>query len=325
MINTELKLTNLAEINDYQGTREGFGMGLEEAARNEKVVVLCGDLEESMRLGEFIKRAPERMIEVGVAEQNMMGVAAGLALEGKIPFVTSFAVFSPGRNWDQLRVSVAYTRANVKVIGGHVGLGTGEDGATHQGLEDIAITRVLPEMVVMEPIDAEQARKMVRAMVDYKGPMYMRVTRLKTKVVTSVSSPFAVGKAQVLRLGNDLTIVGCGPVLVNALEVAEELSATLDIEVINMHTIKPIDSETLVKSARKTGRVMTIEDHQVEGGLGSAVAEVLGERQPTELRRLGVRNSFGESGSAESLLRKFGLDKNGIRSEILKFVEDGKK
>lgn len=258
-----------------KATREGFGEAmLELGKRNKSIVALSGDLRESLRMAEFGKAYPERFIEVGVAEQNMAGVAAGMALCGKIPFICSFAVFSPGRNWDQIRVSIAYTNANVKIIGGHAGIMVGEDGATHQALEDIALMRALPNMVVVVPADYEQAKKATMALADYVGPAYMRLTRPKAPVFTG-GSPFQIGKAQVIKEGRDITIFACGPLVYQALLAAQEFDESVDVEVVNVHTIKPLDVETIVRSAKKTGREITLEDHQINGGLGGAIAEVL--------------------------------------------------
>ena len=303
-----------------KGTREGFGEAMVELGRrNKSVVALSGDLRESLRMVEFGKAYPERFIEVGVAEQNMAGVGAGLALCGKIPFLCSFAVFSPGRNWDQIRVSVAYTNANVKIIGGHAGISVGQDGATHQALEDIALMRALPNMIVVAPCDAEQAKKATMAMADHVGPVYMRLTRPNTAIFTSPSAHFEIGKAQILREGKEVTLVACGPLVYQALLAADGLQGVIDVEVINMHTIKPLDVETLLKSVKKTGKVVTLEDHQINGGLGSAVAEVLGERLPTKIKRMGMMDRFGESGDSTALLAKYGLDKKGIIKTIKEF------
>lgn len=305
-----------------KATREGFGEAmLDLGKRNKSIVALSGDLRESLRMVEFGKAYPERFIEVGVAEQNMAGVAAGMALCGKIPFVCSFAVFSPGRNWDQIRVSIAYTNANVKIIGGHTGIMVGEDGATHQALEDIALMRALPNMLVMVPADYEQAKKATMALADYVGPAYMRLTRPKTPIFTGPAVPFQIGKAQVIKEGRDLTIFACGPLVYQALLAAREFDESVDIEVINVHTIKPLDVETIVRSAKKTGKVITLEDHQINGGLGGAIAEVLSEKQPTLMRRMGMRDVFGESGDWEELWKKYGLDKNGIIKNIKEMIK----
>jgi transketolase len=246
----------------------------------------------------------------------MIGVAAGMALEGLIPFASSYAVFSPGRSWDQIRVSVAYTNANVKIVGGHTGLSVGPDGATHQAMEDIALMRVLPGMVVVVPCDAVQAKKATLALAEHNGPAYLRLTRPKTAVFTNRAAAFEIGKAQVMREGRDVTVVGCGPLVYTALLAAEMLKGEIDVEVINMHTIKPLDEATLIRSAKKTGRVLTVEEHQINGGLGGAVAEILGEECPTRMKRLGMKDAFGESGGADELLVKYGLNKDGIVKAI---------
>jgi transketolase len=304
MINPQVKLVKniFSKRLEQKGTREGFGKGLVEAAKaDQRVMVVVADLKESTKVEEFSKTFPERYLDVGVAEQNMMGIGAGLALAGMVPFVSSYAVFSPGRNWEQLRVSVAMMNANVKIAGHHAGLVTGPDGATHQALEDIALTRVLPNMTVIVPADFEEARKATVAAALYEGPVYLRFSRVLSPVFSSKDTPFEIGKAEVLRMGKKATIVASGHLVFDALRAGEEL----DAEVINMHTIKPMDSRTLITSAKKTGRVVTLEDHQVIGGLGSAAAEVLSENYPVPLRRLGVKDKFGQSGEAEELLQHY--------------------
>src|ERR1051326_343834 len=258
-------------------TRNGYGDALLELGeQNPNVVVLTADLAESTRVEAFGKKFPERFIEVGVAEQNMMGLAAGLALTGKIPFVSSYAVFSPGRNWDQLRVSVCYSQTNVKVAGAHTGISVGPDGATHQALEDIAITRVLPHLTVVVPCDYWETKKATLALGKMAGPAYFRFGREKTAVMTTEQTPFAIGKAYVMKDGKDVAIIGSGPVLYNALIAAKELEEVgVSVMVVNNHTIKPIDSDTIVAAAQKCGAVVTLEEHQVMGGCGSAVCEVL--------------------------------------------------
>lgn len=310
---------NLNEV-EMKSMRDGWGEGLVDVGeKNARVVVLTADLGGSTRVNEFGERWPERLIQVGVAEQNLMGVAAGMSLAGKIPFVSSFAVFSPGRNWDQLRVSVAYTKANVKVVGSHVGVSVGTDGASHQALEDMAITRVLPGMTVVAPADFEQAKKMVREMVKVDGPVYMRVNRNKTGVFTTESTPLVLGKAQVLKEGDKVTVVACGAMVYEALMVAEELRGK--VEVVNVHTIKPLDKETLVRSVRKTGRVVVAEEHQISGGLAGAVAEILMEIEPVLMRRVGMNDCFGESGEAGELLKKYGMTRGDIMGAVKELTE----
>lgn len=294
--------------------RDGFGDGLLELGeKNKLVVALTADLAESTRVHKFAKAFPERFFEVGVAEQNLIGVAAGLAHTGLIPFATSYAVFSPGRSWDQLRVSVCYAEANVKVVSSHSGLSVGPDGATHQSLEDIAITRVLPNMTVIVPCDAVEARKATIALAAHRGPAYLRLGREKSPVITQEQTPFKLGKAVTLTRGNDLTIVANGPMVFVALQAARMLEKdALKARVINMHTVKPLDNQVLLDAANETGAIVTIEDHQIAGGLGSAVSELLSEHHPVPIVRLGVQDKFGESGTAAELMQHFGLTKEAV-------------
>lgn len=296
------------------GTRDGYGQGLLElGGSNKDVVVLTADLAESTRVEEFGKKFPERFIECGVAEQNMMGIAAGLALSGKIPFVSSYAVFSPGRSWDQLRVSVCYTQANVKVAGAHTGISVGPDGATHQALEDIAIVRVLPNIVVEVPCDAIEAKKTTLAAAVHKGPFYFRFGREKTPIITTDETLFKVGKAEVLKDGDDATIVACGPLVYQSLLAAEQLEDKgINVRVINNHTIKPIDTLTLAKAAKETGAIVTVEEHQVHAGLGGAVAESLAKNYPVPMEFIGMQDTFGESGNTNELYEKYGMSTDAI-------------
>jgi transketolase len=288
--------------------RAGFGEGLVEAGRDPRVMALCADLTDSIKIADFAKAYPERFVEIGVAEQNMIGVAAGLALSGKIPFVASYAVFNPGRNWDQLRVSVCYSMANVKVIGAHAGISVGPDGATHQALEDVAITRALPNLTVVVPADYLEAKKATTAVAAFQGPVYMRFGREKNAIITTAETPFILGQANIMREGKHVTILANGPLVYEALLAAETLrQEKIEAEVINVHTVKPLDVETILASAKKTGAVVTAEEAQVTGGLGGAVAELLGEHLPVPLQRIGVRDSFGESGTPAQLMEKYGL------------------
>ena len=304
-------------------SRNGFGEGLLFLGEhNPEVVALTGDLAESTRVLDFAKKYPERFVECGVAEQNMMGVAAGLALAGKTSFVASYATFSPGRSWDQLRVSVAYSMANVKVAGSHTGLSVGPDGATHQALEDIAITRVIPNLTVVVPCDSIEARKTTIALGTTAGPAYFRLGREKTPVITTEETPFTVGKASVFREGKDVAIIGSGPILYNGLMAAIELEKEgISVLVINNHTIKPIDVETITWAAKLTGAVVTLEEHQIMGGAGSAVAEVLAEHYPVPIEMIGMPNSFGESGQPDELMKKFGMDTESIKKAIHKVLK----
>lgn len=303
-------------------TRNGYGDALVElGAENPDIVVLTGDLAESTRAQLFQAKFPERFIECGVAEQNMMSVAAGLALAGKVPFVSSYAVFVPGRSWDQLRVSVCYTGANVKVAGAHAGISVGPDGATHQALEDLAITRVLPNLTVIVPCDYEETRKCTRAIAKYSGPCYFRFAREKTPVITTVETPFEIGKAYVCREGKDATIIACGPLLHEALLASEELEkGGVDVEVINCHTLKPLDEATLLKSIKKTGACVTVEEHQITGGLHGAVCEMLARNLPTPVEAVAVLDHFGESGEPDELLAKYGLKAQHIVKAIKKVL-----
>lgn len=295
-------------------TRNGYGDGVVECGlKNPDVVVLTGDLAESTRANLFREQFPERFIECGVAEQNMMGVAAGLALAGKIPFVSSYAVFVPGRNWDQLRISVCYANANVKVAGAHAGISVGPDGATHQGLEDIALTRVLPNLTVVVPCDYEETKKCTLALTKMKGPAYFRFAREKTPIITTKKTPFKIGENYLCAEGTDVTIAACGPLLYEALVAAKELNAkNISAEVINCHTIKPFDEATLIESVKKTGCCVTVEEHQITGGLNGVVSETLGRQYPVPIEAIGMPDSFGESGPPDELLKKYGMKAKDI-------------
>lgn len=306
-----------------KSTRDGFGEAmLELGKKNKDVVVVSADLAESTRVDKFAKKYPSRFIEVGVAEQNAMGVATGLALSGKIPYVASFGVFSPGRNWDQLRVSVCYTNANVKIIGSHTGLSVGEDGASHQALEDIAITRVLPNMTVLAPADFIETKKATLAAAKINGPVYIRFARQNSPLINTTKTPFSIGKANILRSGTDITIVACGPVIAEALKAANTLEKEkIKVEIINSHTIKPLDKQTILKSVKKTKKLITLEDHQIAGGLGSAVVEMLAGEYPVPTIMLGVNNTFGESGKPDELWEKYGLSDGHVMSAVKKLIK----
>jgi transketolase len=303
--------------------RNGYGEGLLILGRqNSDVIVLCCDLTESTRSEDFAKAYPERFIEVGVAEQNLAGLGAGLAHEGKIPFITSYATFSPGRNWDQIRVSICYSGNNVKIVGSHAGISVGPDGATHQAMEDIAITRVLPRMTVLVPCDALEARKATVAAAEVDGPVYLRLAREKTPQFTVEATPFEIGRAQVFRRGKDCTIAAIGPQVYYALQAAEELkSAKIDCEVINLASVKPLDEKTLVASVKKTGCLVSAEEHQITGGLGSAVAEALTRHFPVPQEFVGMPDHFGESGEPAELLVKWGMDAAAIVKAVKKAVK----
>lgn len=291
--------------------RDGFGEGIVMAAeKNENIVALSADLADSTRLGRFKEKFSERFFQMGVAEQNLSLVAAGLAAMGKIPFMASFAVFSPGRNWEIIRTAVCLNKMNVKVVGSHAGLSVGPDGASHQGLEDIALMRVLPEMTVIVPADAEEAKKATIAAADYSGPVYLRLSRDKTPVITTSETPFEIGKALVLREAEkpEVVIIACGLMAYRALVAAKKLAEEgIQCGVINSHTIKPLDKEAILDAVQKAGAVVVAEEHQKAGGLGSAVAEFLAESFPSPIEFVGVNDCFGQSGTAAELLDHYGL------------------
>ncbi|MFH0737762.1 MAG: transketolase family protein [Candidatus Micrarchaeota archaeon] len=301
--------------------RDGFGRGLVELAENDpNIWALSADVSESTRTHWFAEKYPDRFVQVGVAEQNMAGVAAGIASCGKKAFISAFAAFSPGRNFDQIRVSVCYNDVDVKVHASHAGLAVGPDGASHQMLEDIALMRSLPNMTVIVPCDMEQAKKATLALGKTKTPAYLRTSRENSPVFTTPQTQFEIGKANIYRDGNDVAIFACGLQVYESLKAAEELKKNgIDAAVIDMHTIKPIDNEVIVSFAKKTKLLVSVEDHQIAGGLGSAIAEVLCEKHPARLVRLGMKDEFGESGSAYELFKKYGLDAAGI----VKAVEAG--
>lgn len=308
---------------EQKPTRFGYGDGLVELGKeNPNVVALCADLTDSTRTGEFRKAFPDRFIEVGIAEQNMMSMAAGLALVGKIPFLSTYAVFCPGRNWDQMRVSVAYNNANVKFSGAHAGVSVGQDGATHQALEDIALTRCLPNVTVLAPCDYLETKKATIAAGRIEGPVYLRFAREATPVFTADDTPFEIGKANIFRAGSDVTIIACGPLVYEAMLAAEELSKeNISAQVIDNHTIKPMDEETIIKAAKATGAIVTAEDHQVMGGMGSAVVEVLAKNFPVPVEMIGAQNRFGESGSPDELMKIFGLTMEDIVKAVKKVLK----
>ncbi len=308
MINPEAKLAaNLYDKIDLKPTRDGYGDGVVEAGKkNKNVVVLCCDLVESTKSLKFKQTFPDRFIEVGIQEQNMAGIASGLASSGKIPFMTSYAAFNPGRNWDQIRTSICYSEANVKIIGAHAGISVGPDGATHQAMEDIAITRVLPNLTVIVPCDYFEAKKAVIEMAERQGPTYMRFGRENTPVVTTESTPFKIGKSEVFREGKDATIIACGPLVYEALIAAKELEKEgIAVRIINMHTIKPLDKEAIVTAAKETGAIVTAEEHQIHGGLAGAVAEAVVKLCPVPVEFVAVNDRFGESGAPTELMYKF--------------------
>lgn len=304
-------------------TRESYGNALVElGAEYPNLVVLDADLAAATKTGVFKKAYPERHIDCGIAECNMAGIAAGLAATGKIPFMSSFAMFAAGRAFEQVRNSIGYPHLNVKIGATHAGISVGEDGATHQCNEDIALMRTIPGMVVINPSDDTEAKAAVRAAAEYEGPVYLRFGRLAVPVINDRPDyKFEIGKGVVLREGKDLTIIASGLPVAASLEAAEKLAADgIDAKVINIHTIKPLDEELVIAAAKETGKVVTVEEHSVIGGLGSAVCDVLSENAPTKVMKIGINDTFGESGPAVALLQKYGLDCNGIYNKIKEFM-----
>jgi len=304
-------------------TRSGFGEGIVEAARkNPNVVALTADLAGSLKLNQFMKEFPERYIQVGIAEANMMGVAAGLTVGGKVPFTTTFANFSTSRVYDQIRQSIAYSGKNVKICASHAGLTLGEDGATHQVLEDIGMMRMLPGMTVVVPCDFNQTKLATMAVAEMEGPVYLRFGRPAWPIFTAPDQEFEIGKAQILAEGTDVTIIACGHLVWTAVEAAKELAEKgVSVELINMHTIKPLDEEAILTSVKKTGCVVTAEEHQRNGGLGDAVAQVLARKLPTPQQYVAVNDTFGESGKPVDLLKKYGLGKANVIAAVEKVMK----
>lgn len=303
-------------------TRNGYGEGLLVLGEeNKDVVALCADLTESTRTEAFAKKYPDRYIEMGVAEQNMALVAAGLGVSGKIPYIASYATFSPGRNWEQIRTTISYNNSNVKIAGHHAGISVGPDGATHQAIEDIATTRVMANMKVIVPCDVHEARKATVAAAKISGPVYMRFGREATPVVTTEESPFNPGEAQIVWDSDrpQCAIIACGPMVYTAIMAAKELEAEkIGTLVVNNHTIKPLDKATILSVAKRCGAVVTAEEHQVDGGMGSAIAELLAKELPTIQEFVGMQGVFGESGKPEALAAKYGMDVKAIKSAVKK-------
>ncbi len=302
--------------------RAGFGRGLKRAGENNpNVVALCADLTESMQVSVFRDAFLDRFIQTGIAEQNLVAVASGLAAAGKIPFASSYAAFNPGRNWEQIKTTAALNEQPVKVVGGHAGIGVGPDGATHQMLEDIAIMRVLPNMVVIVPGDGIEAEKATMAIAENGKPCYIRLARVKTPIISTVDSPFEIGKAYVLREGTDVSLMATGVMTYQLMVAAKILeSQGINAEVVHVPTIKPLDEATILASAKKTGRVVSAEEAQIAGGFGGAIAETLSEKMPTPLMRIGMQDRFGESGEPAELFDYFGLTGKHIAVKVAEFV-----
>jgi transketolase len=307
-------------------TRAGFGRGLVQAGENNvNVVALTADLAESVQFHHFAERFPERFIEVGIAEQNLVTVASGMAHVSKIPFTGSYAAFSPGRNWEQIRTTIALNNQPVKIVGSHAGLNVGPDGATHQVLEDIALMRTLPNMIVIAPGDAVEAEKVARAVANDSRPTYIRLAREKSPIFSTDDSPFEIGPAYVLREGSDISLLSTGTMTAQVLLAADQLARQgVLAEVVHVPTIKPLDEETILKSVRKTGNAVTIEEHQIAGGFGSAIAELLGDQLPTKMKRIGVNDQFGQSGTAAELLDYYGLTADKMVQTITEFLSQSR-
>ena len=316
--------SNIYDNPDQEPIRKGFGRGLLEAGkRDENVVALCADLTDSTQMSLFKAEFPGRFVEIGIAEQNLVTVASGMSAMGKIPFTSSYAAFSPGRNWEQIRTTAALNDRPVKIVGSHAGVSVGPDGATHQMLEDIALMRVLPNMVVIAPGDSIEAEKATLATAVNAKPTYLRLAREKTPVFSTTDSPFEIGKAYVLREGTDVSLLGTGTMTYQLLKAADLLAEHgIQAEVVHVPTIKPLDHDTILASARKTGRVVTAEEAQAAGGFGSAVAEFLSEALPMPIHRIGMQDRFGESGEPDELLEHFGLTAAKIVERIQPWLKD---
>ena len=327
MLNPDLKLNPKLFDPDVEvkPTRHGYGDGLVELGeQNENVVVLSADLTESTQCHKFAEKFPDRFFQCGVAEQNMAAIAAGLGVSGKIPFISSYATFSPGKNWETIRTTIVYNQSNVKIAGHHSGIVTGPDGATHQATEDIASVRAWPLIKIVIPCDSNEAFRATEASVDIEGPIYLRFTRDKTPVITTDKTPFDINHAQIYWLGKNpqATIFGTGHLLYYALVAASELEREkIDVDVVNVATIKPIDEVTIVSSAEKSGAVVTVEDHQITGGLGSAIAEVLSRNKPLPMEYIGLQDTFAESGKPAELIKKYKMDDEAIIEAVKKVIK----
>lgn len=303
-------------------TREAYGNTLAELKNNENVVVLEADLGHATKSLKFKEVCPQRFFNMGIAEADMIGTAAGLAACGKVPFASTFSVFATGRAFDQVRNSVCYPNLNVKIVGTHAGITVGEDGGTHQAIEDIALMRSLPNMSIVVPSDDVEARAAVLAAAAYKGPMYLRMARVASPTYHNDSYVFTLGKGEIIREGSDLTIIACGLMVMKAMEAAEQLAKEgVSVRVINMHTIKPLDHKLVIESAEKTGKIITVEEANILGGLGSAVCETVSEYCPVPVKRIGVRDIFGKSGNPDKLLQEYGLTAEHIIEEARKLCK----
>lgn len=326
MINSKLKLNTKIFDKDVEQVpiRKGFGEGLVIAAdENPQVVGLCADLTDSTQMNFFKDKYPNRFVEIGVAEQNLASVASGMATMGKIPFITSYAMFSPGRNWEQIRTTICYNDMPVKIAGSHAGISVGPDGGTHQAIEDIAITRVIPRMVVISPCDAIEARKATIEAAKNGTPVYLRLAREKTPVMTTDDTPFEIGKAQTFWESDkpQVGIIATGAFVRTALKAAQKLKEKgIETEVMNLSTIKPLDIQSVVALAKKAGKIVTVEEHQINGGMGSAVSECLSENYPVPMKFIGVKDEFGQSGTPEELIEHYGMGEKDIIKAVEKLI-----
>ena len=329
MLNPQLKLNPKIFNQDceQEPIRKGFGQGLLLAGEQDKnVVALCGDLKDSTYMNLFAEKFPERFVEVGVAEQNLVTVASGMSAMGKIPFCGSYAIFSPGRNWEQIRTTIAYNDRKVVIVGSHAGISVGPDGGTHQMTEDIALMRVMPNMEVFSPCDAVEAKKVTMALAKTKGPAYIRLAREKTPVITTEETPFEISKAQIFWMPDvglaQVGIIATGASVFRALVVAKELEAEgIKTKVMNLSSIKPIDSDAIIALAKETKKIITVEDHQVAGGMGSAVVEVLVQSYPVPIEFVGIKDKFGQSGNPEELIEHYNIGKDSIKEAVRKVLE----
>jgi transketolase len=319
---------HLAPLNDPKTvkqvpTRNGFGEGLVEAGKaNKNVLAICADLAESTRMLGFKEACPDQYIEIGVSEQLLVAMAGGLASTGKIPWIASYAMFNPGRSWEQVRTVMALNETNVKIAGAHAGVSVGPDGATHQAVEDIAIMRVIPHMTVVVPCDSVQTKKATIALTEMNGPVYLRFAREKSPIVTTEQTPFEIGKAQILRDGKDVAIVACGILVYNALIAAQELAKDgIDCMVVNNHTVKPMDEPAIVEAAKRCSAVVTVEEHQVHAGMGSRVAEILAQNHPVPIEFVGVQDQFGQSGDPAELIEHYGMGTTAIKNAARRAVK----
>ena len=329
MINLDLKLnTNMFDKDVEQvPIRKGFGEGFVVAGENDpQVVGLCADLTESTQMDKFKEKFPNRFVEVGVAEQNLASVASGMAAMGKVPFITSYAMFSPGRNWEQIRTTICYNNQPVKIVGSHAGISVGPDGGTHQAIEDMALTRVIPRMIVISPCDAIEAKKATIEAAKTGTPVYLRLAREKTPIMTTVDTPFKIGKAEVYwrpKAGQKagVGIIATGALLYKALKAAQTLEdSDISVEVMNLSTIKPLDEEGILGLAKRTGKIVTVEEHQVKGGMGSAVAELLAEKYPISMRFIGVKDQFGQSGTQDELVEHYKMGEIDVINAVKELI-----